>query len=292
MAVFRIEKNSDYTVMSNHHLRNHALSLKAKGLLSQMLSLPEDWDYTLAGLAEIKKESKDAIRSAVEELEQAGYIQRRQTQDKTGKFSGNEYVIREMPAQPYTEQDCPPDVDDDGEQPELDAASPLLDFPTTEKPSTENPSPEKPLTENPTELSKDISSKDNIIPPKPPQGGDDPPKDKRRRGDYKASADVLPDRFEKFWKFYRTHCPPDANPGNRQKAIRAWDKLAPSDDLATDMARALAKQVRSAAWKKGVGVPHASTWINNHGWEDDWGRPAEAPEHYDDPVEEAAEWVT
>ena len=70
LAVFRIEKNSDYTVMSNHHLRNHALSLKAKGLLSQMLSLPEDWDYTLAGLAEINKESKDAIRSAVEELEQ------------------------------------------------------------------------------------------------------------------------------------------------------------------------------------------------------------------------------
>lgn len=287
MAVFRIEKSSDYTVMSNHHLRNHALSLKAKGLLSQMLSLPEDWDYTLAGLAEINKESKDAIRSAVEELEQAGYIQRRQTQDKTGKFSGNEYVIREMPAQPYTEQDCPPDVDNDGEQPELNAASPLLDFPTTE-----NPSPEKPLTENPTELNKDISSKDNIIPPKAPQGGDDPSKPKKRRGDYKARADVLPERFEKFWTFYRTNCPLDANPGNRQKAIRAWDKLAPSDDLATDMARALAKQVRSAAWKKGVGVPHASTWINNHGWEDDWGSAGEETQIPDSPGEEAAEWVT
>lgn len=160
MAVFRVEKSSDYTVMSNHHLRNHALSLKAKGLLSQMLSLPEEWDYTLAGLAEINKESKDAIRSAVEELEQAGYIQRRQTQDKTGKFSGNEYVIREMPVPPDAEQECPPDVDNDGGQPEPDTASPLLDFPTTEKPSTENPSPEKLLTENPTELNKDISSKD------------------------------------------------------------------------------------------------------------------------------------
>ena len=160
MAVFRVEKSSDYTVMSNHHLRNHALSLKAKGLLSQMLSLPEEWDYTLAGLAEINKESKDAIRSAVEELEQAGYIQRRQTQDKTGKFSGNEYVIREMPVPPDAEQECPPDVDNDGEQPDPNTASPLLDFPTTEKPSTENPSPEKPLTENPTELNKDISSKD------------------------------------------------------------------------------------------------------------------------------------
>ena len=134
--------------------------------------------------------------------------------------------------------------------------------------------------------------KNNIyIPPKPPQGGDDPPKPERRRGDYKARADVLPDRFDKFWKFYRTNCPPDANPGNRQKAIRAWDKLAPSDDLATNMARALAKQVRSAAWQNGIGVPHASTWIKNHGWEDDWGRPAEDPRPNDSPGEEAAEWV-
>ena len=62
MAVFRVEKNSGYTVMSNHHLRNRALSLKAKGLLSQMLSLPEDWDYTLQGLARINRESIDAIR--------------------------------------------------------------------------------------------------------------------------------------------------------------------------------------------------------------------------------------
>ena len=69
MSVFRVEKTKGYTVMSNHHLRNHALSLKAKGLLSQMLSLPEDWDYTLQGLAQINKESIDAIREAVRELE-------------------------------------------------------------------------------------------------------------------------------------------------------------------------------------------------------------------------------
>ena len=64
MAVFRVEKNKGYTVMSNHHLRNKELSLKAKGLLSQMLSLPEDWDYTLAGLSLIKnRESIDVILS-------------------------------------------------------------------------------------------------------------------------------------------------------------------------------------------------------------------------------------
>lgn len=135
MAVFRIERTKDYTVMSNYHLRDKSLSLKAKGLLSQMLSLPEDWDYTLTGLSIINRESKDAIRSAVNELEQAGYIRRHQTVDAKGKFSVNEYVIYEQP------------------QPSL--AYPLSKNPTTGNPPTGNPSPE-----NPTQLNIDITSKD------------------------------------------------------------------------------------------------------------------------------------
>ena len=130
MAVFRVERTRDYTVMSNHHLKNKDLSLKAKGLLSQMLSLPENWDYTLAGLSAINRESKDAIRSAVNELEKAGYIRRRQTVDSRGKFSGNEYIIYE--------------------QPQPSSASPSSGFPTTGNPSTEKPSPE-----NPTQLKID-----------------------------------------------------------------------------------------------------------------------------------------
>ena len=97
MAVFRVEKNSGYTVMSNHHLRNRALSLKAKGLLSQMLSLPEDWDYTLQGLARINRESIDAIRQAIRELEQADYIQRSRERDEKGRLRGADYVIFELP---------------------------------------------------------------------------------------------------------------------------------------------------------------------------------------------------
>lgn len=130
MAVFRVERTRDYTVMSNHHLKNKDLSLKAKGLLSQMLSLPENWDYTLAGLSAINRESKDAIRSAVNELEKAGYIRRRQTVDSRGKFSGNEYIIYE--------------------QPQSLSASPSSVFPTTGNPSTEKPS-----SENPTQLKID-----------------------------------------------------------------------------------------------------------------------------------------
>ena len=93
MSVFRVEKTKGYTVMSNHHLRNHTLSLKAKGLLSQMLSLPDDWDYTLQGLAQINKESIDAIREAVRELERAGYIQRQRRHRENGSCTSNLYII-------------------------------------------------------------------------------------------------------------------------------------------------------------------------------------------------------
>ena len=133
MSVFRMERTKDYTVMSNCHLRDKRLSLKAKGLLSQMLSLPEDWDYTLSGLAYINLESKDAIRSAVNELETAGYIQRHQTVKANGKFGANEYVIYEKP------------------QPSSD--KPLSENPTTEKPSTEITS-----SENPTQLNTKITN--------------------------------------------------------------------------------------------------------------------------------------
>ena len=132
MAVFRVERNSGYTVMSNHHLRNKELTLKAKGLLSQMLSLPEDWDYTLAGLSHINRESIDAIRTAVWELEKAGYILRRQGRDEKGKTTAIEYTIYEQP-QPVSENPIPG------------------------KPMLENPTTDNPTSENPTQLNKDIS---------------------------------------------------------------------------------------------------------------------------------------
>ena len=100
MAVFRVERNTGYTVMSNHHLRNKELTLKAKGLLSQMLSLPEDWDYTLAGLSHINREKIDAIREAVRELERAGYIVRSRERDAKGRLRGADYVIYEQPQLP------------------------------------------------------------------------------------------------------------------------------------------------------------------------------------------------
>ncbi len=93
MAIFRVKKSTNYTVMSNHHLRDKSLSLKAKGLLSQILSLLEEWDFTLQGLAYINQEQLDAIRQAVHELERAGYIVRARERDNRGRLCGTEYSI-------------------------------------------------------------------------------------------------------------------------------------------------------------------------------------------------------
>ena len=140
MAVFRVERNTGYTVMSNHHLRNKELSLKAKGLLSQMLSLPEDWDYTLAGLSHINREKIDAIREAVKELEKAGYIVRSRERDEKGRLRGADYVIYEQP------QPREPEAATSGGQP------PILDLPTLENPTLDNPTLEKPTQEKPMTL--------------------------------------------------------------------------------------------------------------------------------------------
>ena len=136
MAVFRVEKNKGYTVMSNHHLRNKELTLKAKGLLSQMLSLPENWDYTLAGLSHIKREKIDAIREVVKELEQVGYIVRSQTRDEKGRLRGADYVIYEQP--------------------------PASDLPTLENPTQLNKDIQKTDLSKKEEINKDGLNTDSI----------------------------------------------------------------------------------------------------------------------------------
>ena len=150
MAVFRIERTRDYTVMSNHHLRNEKLSLKAKGLLSMMLSLPEDWNYTTRGLAKICKEGVDAIGGALRELETAGYIVRHQLRDRQGRISDTEYIIYEQP-QPKN-----PDT------PQPDTASPDTGNPDMENPDTEKPAELNIEKSNTQKSITDGSSTDSI----------------------------------------------------------------------------------------------------------------------------------
>lgn len=151
MAVFRIERTRDYTVMSNHHLRNHELSLKAKGLLSMMLSLPDDWNYTTRGLAKICKEGVDAIGGALRELETAGYIVRHQLRDRQGRISDTEYVIYEQPQPRQPETPGP------------DTAEPDTAEPDTASPDTETPYLDKPDTEKPAELNIEKSNTQKSI---------------------------------------------------------------------------------------------------------------------------------
>lgn len=170
MAVFRVERNKGYTVMSNHHLRNRELSLKAKGLLSQMLSLPEDWDYTLAGRSRINREKIDAIREAIRELERAGYIVRSRTRDAKGRLRGADYVIYELP--------------------------PTLDLPTLENPTQLNKD-----IQTKDQKKKDGSITDSIpilSPPSPLEEAAAPPERKRteRNDAYKVYEEIIKENIE------------------------------------------------------------------------------------------------
>ena len=164
MAVFRIEKTRDYTVMSNYHLRDMSLSLKAKGLLSLMLSLPENWDYTMKGLARICKDGIDSISGGIRELEAHGYLVRARVRGANGQLGSIEYTILEQPKAP----------------------SPTQEKPILENPVQANPMLDAPIQENPAQLNKNQVTiyqrqiyqlrKDQVLSyqvPQPPGSGSD-----------------------------------------------------------------------------------------------------------------------
>ena len=289
MAVFRVEKNHSYTVMANHHLRDERLSLKSKGLLSLILSLPDDWRISIEGMTRFSSDGKDAIRSAIRELTDAGYITRAQTHSEAGTFSGYDYIVHETPV-----------------------ASPSSGFPTMEKPTTGNPTTDNPTLRNTDRLS-------TILPPIVPHEGDgnpsvsgaaadsslytreplgggnpsvsraadtspvmggkegetgeaqsgEPPKRKRRAT--KSAPDYRPDTFARFWAAY-------PRGEDKQGAIAAWDELKPDDATLQAMSRALVRQKASEEWQRGIGIPYAVRWLRRRRWEDEIKAPAPPPE--------------
>ena len=271
MAVFRVEKNHSYTVMANHHLRDERLSLKSKGLLSVILSLPDDWRISIEGMTQFSADGKDAIRSAIRELTDTGYITRAQTHSEAGKFSGYDYVVHETPT-----------------------ASPSSGFPTMEKPTTENPT-----LRNTERLSTNIPP---VVPQSDADGGnpsvslaadtspvrggkegekgeageggdvsesDTPPKRKRRAT--KSAPDYRPDTFARFWAAY-------PRGEDKQGSIAAWDELKPDDATLQAMSRALVRQKASEEWQRGIGIPYAVRWLRRRRWEDEIKAPAPPPE--------------
>lgn len=276
MAVFRVEKNHSYTVMANHHLRDERLSLKSKGLLSLILSLPDDWRISIEGMTQFSSDGKDAIRSAIRELTDAGYITRAQTHSEAGTFSGYDYIVHETPA-----------------------ASPSSGFPTMEKPTTENPtlrnteelSTMPPIVphegdvgddnpsvsgaaaDSPTPLSAacgGISPRrgESALCTREPQSAETP---KRKRRATKSAPDYRPDTFARFWAAY-------PRGEDKQGAIAAWDELKPDDATLQAMSRALVRQKASEEWQRGIGIPYAVRWLRRRRWEDEIKAPAPPPE--------------
>ncbi len=143
MAVFRVEKTTGYTVMSNYHLRDKNLSCKACGLLSKMLSLPDEWDYTTRGLAKICKDGVESITTALKELEECGYLIRRQNRDEKGRMANTEYVIFEHPH-----------IEADTNTP----SEPIHAVPCTGAPCTGIPDTETPCPDGKAQINKEISS--------------------------------------------------------------------------------------------------------------------------------------
>lgn len=232
----RASSKRGWTTIYRSVAQDKRLTLKGRGLFLLMQSLPEDWKYTVSGLAAKAGTGKDQIRSGLKELEKVGYLIKDQAHDPSGKFAGNVFILQDE--------------------------APLSENPTTvEKtapPLSENPSTGNPSTENPTVQNTEVQSIDIHTPPISPPGG------KRRKREPKDTADWKPERFEAFWKFYRTHVRHE----DRQAAIRAWDKLRPDDALIARIGRALEKQIASESWKAGYGKPYASTYLNNARWKD------------------------
>lgn len=246
--------------MSNYHLRDRELSLRSIGLLSKILSLPEDWDYSVRGLTGICKEGKDAVAASLKELEDAGYIERRMVHGaESGRFSGVEYYIFERPPAGRD-----PPVPERWTGMPAEADPPCPEKPDTVKnapPCPDSPCPEKPDTVNPPQLStKGLSTELTNPPIVPPEGDGPAPK---AGGEKKAPA-WKPDRFAAFWKAY-------PRKESKKRAISAWDKLRPSDELLVVMAVALKRQMRTAQWQRddGAYIPFPASWLNQRRWEDE-----------------------
>lgn len=238
MSVFRVERTKNYTVMSNTHLRDPKLSLKSKGLLSIMLSLPDDWDYTIGGLARLNGVGKDTIRSAVSELEDAGYIKRQRGRTEGGKFSSNDYIVYESPEQ--AESSCE---------------------------NAESPSLEKPTLENPTQQNTNIPSTNllSTYPPiVPPQGTA-----AESIGQASLTSDML---FDRFWSVY----PNGKGKQAAKKAWdKLKPNLSLCQQMSNALKWQV--KTWEWTHDQGRYIPRAATWLNQRLWEEnpDAYRPAE-----------------
>ncbi len=237
MAVFRVSKTRDYTVMSNSHLREKDMSLKAKGLLSLMLSLPDDWDYSIQGLCALSKDGYEGVMNALKELEKFRYLSRTRTTDSHGHFAGYDYNIFERPQaeKPSTEE-------------------PKTGFPITEKPSTEN---QRQINNNIPITDSQITEEQNISTPQ-----------KRQRRESQLTV-VQQSLFNHFWEVYPKKVA-------KENAEKAWKKINPSEELASTIVQAVKTQISvDGRFRETRFTPHPATWLNGHEWENSYEKGTE-----------------
>ena len=223
-----------YFSLPRNAAQDGRLALATRGLLALMLSLPSDWDYTVTGLAIKAGCGREKMRRMIRELEDVGYLAREQSHGEGGQFGGNVYVLQETPP-----------LDGFWGNGECENTTVAQECRQRQKPSTGF---------RPEQIKKDLNN-----PPYSPPKGDDAEEPRKRRS--KTTPEWKPERFEGFWAYY-------PRGENRMGAVRAWDKLKPDDALIETIGRALQVLKASPAWRDGVGIPYASTFLNGRRWED------------------------
>lgn len=282
-TILNIVRNDDYTSISTHHLRDGRLKMADKGLLSLLLSGAAGDAITLAELAYFMADGRDALISALRRLSTCGYIRRRQSHRNGGRFGAIEMDVFEIPVLPET-------VTQDEKIPTT--ASPFPEKPFTENPETVgktgSPFPENPETveekpdiilnhrSDPTSnrtLGENLRYEENKV-----EAIDIKEKNTTKKEKPKTHISGLAkktgteaiwkaDVFARFWKCYPRH-------ESKTDAVRAWNKLRPDDALIRQMSIGLYYSLRSELWRRDIGIPYASTWLNQHRWEDHLPDPA------------------
>ena len=240
-GVIKSGHREPFTVLYKSAIRDTRLSFEMLGFLTYMLDKPPDWEFTISGMAKERGVGLAQVRRLVGLLEKAGYLLREQAHDDGGKFAKNVYVLQEKPPLSRNQYDGEP------------LKSPL----SGNADIGETRQREKPLSVSATQ-SKNVETKAYNNPPYSPPKGDGEEPRKRRS---KTTPVWKPERFEGFWAYY-------PRGENRMGAVRAWDRLKPDDALIETIGRALQVLKASPAWRDGVGIPYASTFLNGRRWED------------------------
>ena len=240
-GVIKSGHREPFTVLYKSAIRDTRLSFEMLGFLTYMLDKPPDWGFTISGMAKERGVGLAQVRRLVGLLEKAGYLLREQAHDDGGKFAKNVYVLQEKPPLSRNQYDGEP------------LKSPL----SGNADIGETRQREKPLSVSATQ-SKNVETKAYNNPPySPPKGDGEEPRKQRS----KTTPTWKPERFEGFWAYY-------PRGENRMGAVRAWDRLKPDDALIETIGRALQVLKASPAWRDGVGIPYAATFLNGRRWED------------------------